>query len=109
MITLNNKHFAETEDEFIESLFTPGGTCVGYAKKTSRSIIIMDHKKNRIGIINKWGALCHARKVDTGYWYSFSTIKAIGEFPSYMKQSADISALTTKTSYKTNEPELWFK
>ena len=36
MITINGKKFAESESEFMASLFVPGGTCDGYAKKVKK-------------------------------------------------------------------------
>lgn len=86
MITLNGKDFAENEQEFINSLFTKGGTCVGYAKRNKCSITLMDHQKNKVGVINKHGVLCKATKQEDGkYWYSYGDIDIIGAYSSYMQ------------------------
>jgi len=37
MIIINNKKFAETEKEFVDSVFT-NQTCVGYAKRYKKII-----------------------------------------------------------------------
>jgi len=44
MIIINGNKFAESEDEFIDSLFTSGGTCVGYAKRMKRGIMFFNHQ-----------------------------------------------------------------
>lgn len=86
MIILNSKKFAEKESEFTDSLFQSGGTCVGYAKRNKASITLLDHQKNKIGVINKHGVLCSATQLDNGkYWYSFATIPQIGEYESYIQ------------------------
>ena len=62
MVTLNGKKFALNEQEFTNSLFESGGTCVGY------------YRVNRTRLDNdKW-------------WYSFATIKQVGEYESYAHQ-----------------------
>ena len=95
MITLNGKKLAETEDEFINSLFETGGTCVGYAKRFKRKIDIMDARKNKVGVINQELVLGTATKVKDGYWYSYADPKLIGEYKSYVKQMDELRALTT--------------
>jgi len=80
MIIINNAKFAKNETEFIDSLFKGGGTCVGYYKRYKKSLVLFDHNKQRIGVINRYGVLCKARKLDNGkYWYSYGTIKEVGE------------------------------
>lgn len=94
MIILNNKKFAENENEFIDSLFEKGGSCVGYAKKNKSSITIQDHNKNKIGVINKHGCLLNASKLKCGkWWYNFATIKLIGDYKSYMQSVEEPTAL----------------
>ena len=95
MITLNGKKLAETEDEFINSLFETGGTCVGYAKRFKRKIDIMDARKNKVGVINRELVLGAATKVEGGYWYSYADVKIIGEYNSYMAQHDELRDLTT--------------
>ena len=77
MIELNGKKLALNDDEFTNSLFTPGGTCVGYYKVNKRSISILDMNKNKVGVINARGVLGAATKVDGGYWYSYADIDII--------------------------------
>lgn len=86
MLILNGKKFAATEKEFTNSLFNSGGTCVGFYKLYKSSVVLMNHKKERIGVINRHGVLCHARKVNGGFWYSHMDIPEIGEYKSYMQQ-----------------------
>jgi len=102
MITLNNKHFAENETEFTNSLFAPGGTCAGYAKRLKRHIKLYDHNKELIGVINKHGVLCRAIKTDNGYWYSYGDIKQVGRWRSYLNQCDTIADLAIKRNVKGN-------
>ena len=97
MITLNSKKFAETEKEFINSLFEIGGTCVGYAIERKDRIVLTDHNKNRIGVITKHRVLALATKQDNGkYWYSHGDINIIGKYGSYANQVKDIDCALTK-------------
>ena len=77
MITINGKKFAESENEFIDSLFSPDGTCVGFAKRMKRSIYIEDHQHNRVGVINQELVLGSATPQGSKYWYSYATPKII--------------------------------
>ena len=87
MIILNNKQFAESDSEFTNSLFTSGGTCVGYARKNKRSVTLLNMQKEKIGVINQHGVLCCATKLKSGqYWYSHADIKEVGRYESYMQQ-----------------------
>lgn len=45
MITINGKKYAKNDAEFTESLFNPGGTCVGYYKKLKNGIQLMTMQK----------------------------------------------------------------
>jgi hypothetical protein len=111
MIILNGKKFAETEKEFTNSLFETGGTCVGYARRTKRTIILEDHNKNRIGVINKWGVLCKASKTEEGkYWYSFGDIDLIGKYDNYMKEVEEPKSYAVCRDFNAkNETMLIFK
>ena len=95
MIVLNNKKFAETEDEMIESLFDRTGTCIGYARRNKHSIVLQDIQKNRVGVINQDGCLCCATKTEDGYWYSYANISLLGKY-SYGQMKEDIENLTLK-------------
>ena len=87
MIHLNGAAFAENDAEFIESLFTGGRTCCGYAKRHKHSVTLLDHQKNKIAVINREGVLCCATKLeDRRYWYSHATVDIIGRWDSYTKQ-----------------------
>lgn len=101
MITLNGKKFARTEKEFKDSLFEKDGTAVGFYQPYTKSIVLMDHKRKRIGVINRYGVLCCATKKECGrYWYSLATIKEIGEFEDILKQYDDIQEAMKKCSIK---------
>jgi hypothetical protein len=90
MITINNKKFAENENEFIESLFT-SQTCVGYARINKKSISILNIQKEKVGVITSNKVLGTAKKLDNGkYWYSYGIPTIIGEFSSYKSQCEEI-------------------
>jgi hypothetical protein len=85
MITLNGKKFARNNREFAESLFSPGGTCVGYYKVLKRAVILMDMRGERIGCVNWDGVLASAtRGYDGRYRYCYRNPDLIGEFPRYL-------------------------
>ena len=93
MLILNGKKFAANEKEFTESLFQSGGTCVGFYRLNKVSVTLFNMQKERIGVINKHGVLCCATKQQDGrYWYSYATIKEIGEYESYMRQHDECHA-----------------
>jgi len=101
MIILNNKKFAETEDEFINSLFKVGGTCVGYAKRLKRQIKLFNHKKTQVGVINQHGVLGSATPQKDGKtWYSYMDIKIIGEYKSYAQEKDKIESLSINKDSK---------
>jgi hypothetical protein len=59
MFTINGKKFAKNEAEFMDSLFEAGGTCVGFYKKTSKGVVLMNMQSEVIGF-------CKADAVFTG-------------------------------------------
>ena len=90
MITLNGKKFAESEKEFIDSLFDPSGTCVGYAKRHKKKISLLDHNKEMVGVIAN-NVLASATKLENGkYWYNYATPSLVGDYASYMQEMDDI-------------------
>jgi len=94
MIKLNNKKFAETEKEFINSLFEPGGTCNGYAQRLKNKIKLFNAQRELIGIINKHAVLCKALLLNNGkYWFSYGTIKEVGEYADYGIQHKELHSL----------------
>ena len=96
MIILNGKAFAKNNNEFIDSLFTTGGTCTGYYRVNKRTITIMDQQKTKIAVISN-NVLGKATKLDNGkWWYSYSDIDLIGKYNSYMMQCNEIEAITNR-------------
>jgi len=75
MIKINGKQFAESESEFIDSLFTKGGTCTGYAKRMKRGIRFfnMQHELFAFCVNNKHNEqfFVSARNLDTKIRYMF--------------------------------------
>jgi hypothetical protein len=62
MLVINGVFFAETEKEFVNSLFEKQRSCSGYARRNRRSIVLMNHRREQIGAINSSGLLCRAGK-----------------------------------------------
>lgn len=103
MIILNNVKFAESENEMINSLFDKDVTCSGYAKRHKRKIELFNIQHELIGVINKHGVLCNARKLDNGkYWYSYSQINIIGEFKSYRDEVETVEKLRVSSDKSGN-------
>lgn len=103
MIILNDKAFAESEQEFTNSLFNPinGCTCAGYAKRLKRQIKLFDHQRKLVGVINKYGVLCCAHVLENGkVWYNFADIPLIGKYESYTRSVEEPVSYATQTDYK---------
>ena len=109
MITLNNKKFYESNDEYLNSLFVAGGTPVGYAKRNRRSINLYNHDqagKVLIGCINRYGVLCRADINEDGKaWYSFGDIDVVGHWKSRVEQHEIIQSLAVRAE----NGQYWFK
>jgi len=109
MITLNNKKFYESNDEYLESLFVAGGTPVGYAVRNKRSIKLYNNdskSKVLIGCVNRYGVLCRADINEEGKpWYSYGTIDCIGEYKSHMEYREE----AVSYAIKAQNGQYWFK
>ena len=106
---LNNKKFAENDNEFIGSLFNSGGTCVGYARRLKRSIKLFDVQGNLIAVISKYGVLCKATKQDNGsIWYSYGNVDLLGDY-SIQDKARDLDSIATDKSYLGIETVYQFK
>ena len=84
--TTQGEKFAKNDTEFTGSLFNPDATCVGYYRANGTSIALMDHQRNKVGVINFRGVLARADKQEDGrYWYSYGDIDIIGRYDSFMQ------------------------
>jgi hypothetical protein len=91
MITLNGNKFAANDKEFTSSLFSKGGTCVGFYRTFKNTINILDMQKVKVGIINKHKVLALATKRDDGkWWYSYGDIPLVGVYGSTRARTIDI-------------------
>lgn len=96
MITLNNKHFSlndidgcnftsEKNDKGITDVFISG-----YYRVYKKQVALFDINHNKIGVITN-NVLGKATKQNNGkYWYSYGTIKEVGEYSSYRQECNDI-------------------
>lgn len=112
MIILNGRQFAESDDEFVSTLFdkTRTETAYGYAKRLKRQVKLFDHQKNLIGMINKYGCLCKATPQGGKYWYSYGDIDLIkgDEYP-YSVQQNDIDKLIVSREWINGDSVAAFK
>ena len=100
MITLNGKLFAANENEFIDSLFNPEGSCVGYYKRNKTSVTLYNMQKEKIAVINKDAVLCKAQKLDNGkWWYSFATVAEVGDYACYSTKKEQLKTVLTTDNY----------
>lgn len=95
MLVLNGKKFALNDEEFTDSLFKRGGTCVGYYKVTKREIKLYNIQKMQIGtIVKKEKLLAKCTILEDGKkWYSYGTIKEVGEHESYIAYHNEIKKI----------------
>lgn len=92
MIILNGNKFALNDNEFTNSLFESGTTCVGYYRPLKAQIKLFDHNKNLIGAITKHKVIVKANKLENGKnWFNLGTVKQVGRYGSYMEKMQDIT------------------
>lgn len=79
MLHFNGKTFARNDDEFLSSLFTPGGTCTGYYKPIKSGFQLFDMQKNlRAFISTKERIVVSAHRTAEGrarYMFATSSIE----------------------------------
>ena len=51
MLTFANKQYAKNDKEMVESLFTPGGTCVGFYKKRKNGWLLLNLQKEPLAFV----------------------------------------------------------
>ena len=95
MLVLNGKKFALNDEEFTDSLFKRCGTCVGYYKVTKKEIKLYNIQKVQIGVIVKKEKLLAKCTIleDGKKWYSYGTIKEVGEYESYIEKHNEITKI----------------
>ena len=98
MLVINGKKFAVNDKEFTDSLFHRGGTCVGFYKVMKNEIKLYNLQNVQIGVITKKEkVLGKCTILENGKkWYSYGTIKEIGEHESYVKYREEIENIVNK-------------
>ena len=100
MITLNGKLFAANENEFVDSIFNPNGSCVGYYKRNKTSVTLYNMQKEKIAVINKHAVLCNAQKLDSGkWWYSLADVAEVGSFACYNTKREELKTVLTTDNF----------
>lgn len=80
MLIINGKKFARNKEEFTNSLFKRGGTCIGFYRVNKNSITLMDMQKNKVGVIINKVLGCATKQDDGKYWYSYADIPLLGVY-----------------------------
>ena len=96
MITINGKKYAKNDSEFADTLFTQGGTAVGYYKKRKNGVLLLDMQKRPFAfvVVNKYGDepfIVSCSQTDEGIRYMYSTTLA-DEITLGMPQPCDYRA-----------------
>ena len=84
MININGRTFVKTVDDFVNTLFTSGGTATGYYKVMKKGVRIYDKNNNIIAFI-----------VNNGYNDRF--IVSATDTPNGIRYSMSTSSLLDKT------------
>ena len=109
MIKIQGASFAETESEFVQSLFNPAGTCIGFAKRTARKIVFMDMRREPVGFVNGYGVIGKAtRQPDGKLWYSYGDCDLLPAM-TLSEKRAVVQALSVRAAYEKGERAYWFK
>ena len=110
MKVINGIKFAETNQEFIASLFQAGGTCSGYIKCLKRRVYLYDAQHNSIGIINKYGVAVEAHCLPSGTiaYDCIKPIPIIGNLDRWQWRD-EVEKLAVKKEYIDYEANYWYK
>ena len=115
MVQVNGYKYAETEGEFIDSLFDGKYTCYGYAKRFKRKIMFYNKDYKAIACINKYGCLCGVNEFKDegtgkkGYLYYYCLPDVMKQKDGSILFGANIADdLCTRKEYN-KELEYWYK
>ncbi|CAB4241026.1 hypothetical protein UFOVP22_46 [uncultured Caudovirales phage] len=106
MIVFNSKQYAANDVEFVDSLFTPLGTCNGYYKRMKRGYRLFNIQHELIAFVrlNDEPMLMSAKKQsDNKVWYSYPnslTEKYLGFSGNLMQEKEEV--LKLKSIYFNN-------
>ena len=101
IITLNSKKFAADKKDIVNSLFSCGGTYVGYYKHYKHIIKLFNLSDKYIGVITENNVLLHVSKLENGKnWYSHMSIKEIGEYSRYTDQRDEVTKALNQCNIK---------
>lgn len=110
MIEFNGRKFAENDREVIDSLFTPGRTVDGMAKRKARSIDLHECNGRHVATITGNGIVATATpQADGRTWYSYGWPAIAGPELSLSATRAAVEALAVKTGWQRGERAYWFK
>lgn len=110
MLEFNGRRFAETEREIVDSLFHPGGTVAGKAKRTARKIDLFDLNGAHVGTITRNGIVATATpQADGRTWYSYGWPAIAGPELGLSATRDAIEAIAVKRGYERGESAFWYK
>lgn len=110
MLEFNGRRFAETEREIIDSLFQPGGTVAGKAKRNARKIDLFELNGRHVGTITRAGIVATASpQADGRTWYSYGWPAIAGDELGLCDTRDAIEAIAVRKGYERGERAYWFK
>lgn len=110
MIEFNGRQYAETEREVIDSLFNPGGTVAGKAKRHAKRIDLIDIATGETrGAITCGGVVATVSRHDGRAWYSYGWPEIAGPELGLGATRDAIEALAVSRAYVRGEPAYRFK
>ena len=110
MLHFNGKRFAESDREAVESLFTPGGTVDGMAKRKARCIDLMELNGRHAATITRNGIVATATAQEDGRtWFSYGWPAIAGPELGLMATRDAIESIATRRAYVGGETVYWFK
>ncbi len=110
MLEFNGRKFAESDREAVESLFNPGGTVHGIAKRKARSIDLFELNGRHAGTITGAGIVATATPRDDGRtWYSYGWPAIAGDELGLCDTRDAIEAIAVRKGYERGERAYWFK
>lgn len=110
MIEFNGRKYAESEREVVDSLFHPGGTVYGKAKRHAKRIDLIDIATGETqGAITCGGVVATVTRHDGRAWYSYGWPEIAGPELGLGATRDAIEALAVSRAYVRGEFSYRFK
>ncbi len=110
MIEFNGRKYAETEREIVDSLFQPGGTVAGKAKRFASRIDLIDIATGETqGAITANGIVATVTQHDGRPWYSYGWPDIAGPELNLTATRDAIAAVAVSRSIGRDGPRYRFR